>query len=443
MTKQAQNLVILVAENSFPVRKLMTENLSKQGIDTIGAVDATDAIRTMGEKAPKALVLSNLGNTSAIVFAEALGKLKKTYNLAIVLVVSDPQMFEEIQNKPLRKSVVPILKYDSIDALTESIINAYKVAAIESGSVVLDEQDIHSYASSSEAKQQGIEVEKLDRAFEYSTKVVELVRSNRLPGPMMPGMLMEVRKLVSDPDVEFEKVAKFISTHQVLSAKIMSLANSAYYCRGSKPTTIKQAAVRLGIKEVSKVLNAVAALEYIVGKNRQMRDLTVLSLSKGYLVGLIGEFLGQIEQSSKLNEIYTGGLFHNIGSTFMLYTLSLMHDKGEIEEVNIDALTTMLANRAGELNEMIGRALLFPPEINFIYLDASSKDLVKAKESYSIRNYIIQAVWAAEQILDNREGFLKLTKEARLLGMNDEKINRLNEKLPDLLELLKEYEQIG
>ena len=45
---------------------------------------------------------------------------------------------------------------------------------------------------------------------------------------MMPGMLMEVRKLLSDPEVEFDKVAKFISTHQALSAKIMSLANSVY-----------------------------------------------------------------------------------------------------------------------------------------------------------------------------------------------------------------------
>jgi hypothetical protein len=201
--------------------------------------------------------------------------------------------------------------------------------------------------------------------------------------------------------------------------------------------------VRLGIKEVSKILNAVAALEYIVGKNRQLRDLIALSLSKGYLVGLIGEFLGRITQSSKINEIYTAGLFHNIGSTFMLYTLSLLHDKGEIEEINKDALTTMIANRAGKLNEMIGKALLFPPEINFIYSDASSENLLNTEESYSIRNYINQAIWTAEQILDNREVFLTCTKEAELLGFNEEIINRLNEKLPDFLDMLKQYEHLG
>jgi hypothetical protein len=223
----------------------------------------------------------------------------------------------------------------------------------------------------------------------------------------------------------------------------MSLANSVYYSRGNRATTIKQAIVRLGIKEVSKILNAVAALEYIVGKNRQLRDLTALSLSKGYFVGLVGEFLRRITESSKINEIYTAGLFHNIGSTFMLYTLSLLHDKGEIEEVDTDALTTMIANRAGKLNKMISRALLFPPETNFIYSDASSKDLLNIEESYSIRNYINQAIWAAEKILDNREGPLSFTKEAELLGLNEEIISRLNEKLPDLLDLLKQYEQTG
>jgi CheY-like chemotaxis protein len=384
MTNQKQNLVILVVENSFPVRRLIIENLSKQGVETIEAVDATDAIRILGERTPNSLVLSNLGETSVIVFAKALGKLKKTYNLPTVLIISDSQMFEEIQKVPLRNSVVPILKYGSVDTLTESIMTAYKVASIKSESVVVDEQDIQSYASSSEAKQQKIKVKKLNHAYKDFLKVAELLRSDELPGPMMPGMLMKVRKLLSDPDLEFEKVAKFISTHQALSAKIMSLANSVYYSRGNRATTIKQAIVRLGIKEVSKILNAVAALEYIVGKNKQLQDLTALSLSKGYFVGLVGEFLGRITQSSKINEIYTSGLFHNIGSTFMLYTLSLLHDKGEIEEVDPDALTTMIANRARKLNEMISRALLFPPETSFIYPDASSEDLLNKEESYSI-----------------------------------------------------------
>jgi hypothetical protein len=103
----------------------------------------------------------------------------------------------------------------------------------------------------------------------------------------------------------------------------------------------------------------------------------------------------------------------------------------------------MIANRAGKLNEMISRALLFPPETNLVYSDASSEDLLNTEESYSIRNHINQAIWAAKKMLDNREVPLSFTKEAELLGLNEEIINRLNEKLPDLLELLKQYEQTG
>ena len=443
MTKQKQNHIALVAENSFPIRKLIVENLIKKGVGTIEAVDATDALRVMGEQAPNSLVLNNIGETSAIVFAKTLGLLKKTYNLATILIIRNPQMLEDIQKDPIRKSVVPILKYDSIDTLVDSIINAYQIASKENESVGVDEQEIQSYASSFEAKQQKIKVEKLNHAYENFKKVVKLVKSDQLPGPMMPSMLMEVRKLLSDPEVEFGKVAKFISTHQALSAKIMSLANSVYYSRGNRTTTIKQAIVRLGIKEVGNILNAVAALEYIVGTNRQLRDLIASSLSKGYLVGLIGEFLGKITQSSKINEVYTAGLFHNIGCTFMLYTLSLLDDKGEIEEVNKDALTTMIANQAGKLNQMISTALMLPPEINFIYSVASTEDLFNDEESYFIRNYINQAIWTAEQVLDKREGFLTCTTEAELLGLNEEIINRLNEKLPDFLGLIEQYEQLG
>ena len=63
-----------------------------------------------------------------------------------------------------------------------------------------------SYASSSEAKQQKIRVEKLNHAYENFFKVAELVRFDKLPGPMMPGVLMKVRKLLSDGDCQYSYI---------------------------------------------------------------------------------------------------------------------------------------------------------------------------------------------------------------------------------------------
>ena len=232
MTEQEQNTVILVAESSLPVRKLIIENLTKQGFEALEAVDAVDVMRVLGERKLNSLVLSNLRRTDSTVLAQALGKLSKTSDLAIVLIIDDPQEFENLQYEGLRKSVVPILNPDSIDTLTESIINAYKVASIRSEPVVINEKDIEFYGSPAEAKQQKMKIEKLKHAYDNFRKVVELVKNEKLPGPMMPRMLMEVREILSDSDVAFDKVAKFISSHQSLSVKIMSLANSVYYSRG-------------------------------------------------------------------------------------------------------------------------------------------------------------------------------------------------------------------
>ena len=158
MTEQEQNTVILVAESSLPVRKLIIENLTKQGFEALEAVDAVDVMRVLGERKVNSLVLSNLRRADSTVLAQALGKLSKTSNLAIVLIIDDPQEFENIQYEGLRKSVVPILNPDSIDTLTESIINAYKIASIRSESVVIDENDIELYGSPAEAKQQKLKV---------------------------------------------------------------------------------------------------------------------------------------------------------------------------------------------------------------------------------------------------------------------------------------------
>ena len=103
----------------------------------------------------------------------------------------------------------------------------------------------------------------------------------------------------------------------------------------------------------------------------------------------------------------------------------------------------MIANRAGKLNEIISRALLFPPEINFIYADATRTDLLNNEDARSIRNHIIQAVWVAEQILADRKSVLTCTNEALLIGLDENLIDHLSEKLPDFLDLLKQYEQTG
>lgn len=97
MTEQEQNTVILVAESSLPIRKLIIENLTKQGFEALEAVDAVDVMRVLGERKLNSLVLSNLMRTESTVLAQALVNLSKTSDLAIVLIIDDPQEFENLQ----------------------------------------------------------------------------------------------------------------------------------------------------------------------------------------------------------------------------------------------------------------------------------------------------------------------------------------------------------
>ena len=51
--------------------------------------------------------------------------------------------------------------------------------------------------------------------------------------------------------------------------------------------------------------------------------------------------------------------FHNVGATFLLYTVALMHEKGEIEHVNTRALATIAKSKTEMLNRMPRRARLW------------------------------------------------------------------------------------
>lgn len=77
----------------------------------------------------------------------------------------------------------------------------------------------------------------------------ELIRTaDRLP--TLPAVAVEVLRLARDEDASIEDVAYTIARDPALSAKLLRMANSSLFRRGSAVTTLQEATMRLGLKTV-------------------------------------------------------------------------------------------------------------------------------------------------------------------------------------------------
>lgn len=162
--------------------------------------------------------------------------------------------------------------------------------------------------------------------------------------PTLSHVTHQVIKLTSDPKTTVSELADTITQDQVTTAKVLKMANSAYYGYARKIFNIKEAIMVLGFNTVRNLV--MAASMY----NIMNRELQGYSLDKGELwrhsmtTALLARSLANKVDKSLADRAFIAGLIHDIGKvildTFMKESFSKV-----IEKVQTDKIPFMDAER--------------------------------------------------------------------------------------------------
>jgi len=131
--------------------------------------------------------------------------------------------------------------------------------------------------------------------------------------PTIPTVARKVVKELANPNTNINDLNKFISTDQALSARILKIANSAmYYCqREIKSLTIAMS--RIGFASLKSIVIAVSTKD--IYKTFGEAEQLLWEHSVG--VSIASQTVAQAIGGFKIDEIFTGGLMHDIGKTLL------------------------------------------------------------------------------------------------------------------------------
>ena len=119
----------------------------------------------------------------------------------------------------------------------------------------------------------------------------------------------KVIQLTGNERFSAHEFATVISSDQVLTAQTLRLANSAYYRFPRRITTVRDAVVLLGFREVRAATLASCVIEAVPPSNHIAYDrFWHYSLS----IGMLAEVLARAERQQP-DEAFTAGGVHNIG----------------------------------------------------------------------------------------------------------------------------------
>lgn len=148
-----------------------------------------------------------------------------------------------------------------------------------------------------------------DKQKEWVKKIAERVLSL----PPLPTLVAKLIELIDNPRTNAPTLGKLISTDQVLTSRILKLANSAFYGFPRRISTINLALVVLGFDTIKDLCISVSMRNWFT----RDQDDTAFDMSRFWehsiTCGVAGRMIARQFNYRISGEVFVGGLIHDIG----------------------------------------------------------------------------------------------------------------------------------
>ena len=124
--------------------------------------------------------------------------------------------------------------------------------------------------------------------------------------PTLPPIVQRLNRMIEDEKTSIHQIADLIEKDQIITTKILRLANSAFYGFPKKVSTVQNALMLLGINIV-KVLIITSSIFDIIYKE----DVNLWEHSIG--VAACSKILAEKLELKEPQEVATAGLLHDLG----------------------------------------------------------------------------------------------------------------------------------
>jgi HD-like signal output (HDOD) protein len=135
--------------------------------------------------------------------------------------------------------------------------------------------------------------------------------------PPMPHIILKAREILSDPDSSLRELAGVIEIDQALVAKVLTLANSAYYGVSGMVSSIRHASVLLGQKTLGQMITISASSVLLKKKLRGYGiapdEMWQHSLACAFAAK---RFAGMYDEDL-IDDAFTAGLLHDAGKIIL------------------------------------------------------------------------------------------------------------------------------
>jgi len=146
--------------------------------------------------------------------------------------------------------------------------------------------------------------------------------SGKIDLPSVPAALARIIQITNSPDASAGKVAGIVMLDQSLAAKVLRIANSAFYGRRAKAETISEAVVTLGFSSVRNLAASASVVDTLFPKQMfpgfSWQDMWIHSVNCAVASEVIHS---RMARTSSSEAAFVAGLLHDVGKLILARAL--------------------------------------------------------------------------------------------------------------------------
>ncbi|HWP95787.1 MAG TPA: HDOD domain-containing protein [Syntrophomonadaceae bacterium] len=258
--------------------------------------------------------------------------------------------------------------------------------------------------------------------------------------PALPHVVVRIMQLTDDPNTTPQDIHSVLNQDQAMTARVLRLANSAYYGYARRIATITDAVVLLGFNTIRSIVMAAAVSELL---NKKIEGY---ALEEGELwrhsqaSAITARFLARRCKFAQVDLAYTAGLLHDIGKVILnRYMKDAYHEVVDLvsnqEMPFMQAEEQVLGCNHALIGARVAEKWSLPPQLVEAIQLHHYPDLAQANEKLTAIVHMADAICLSMGIGVGVDGLLYPVSAhaVKILGMSEADIENQVSELADVL----------
>ncbi len=160
--------------------------------------------------------------------------------------------------------------------------------------------------------------------------IKEYVESDRVTLPPFDKTALRIQQAIQEKDVKIGKIEKLIIADPAMSSQILKLANSAFFRGLSKVMTIRDAIVRLGLDEITRMVLILSQKKLYETKDTFVKNYRNILWQHSLVCALTSQWVSKeagFEEATQ--EVFFASLMHDIGKLFLITVVEKIKKNNE------------------------------------------------------------------------------------------------------------------